>query len=123
MTRRSYIIQPEMPARKPLSRDMAAVRTMVVVVIGCLLAWIIAFAIGIRVANAHSFYSWSCCSDRDCAPMPKPLWPQPMASGWLLYDGTVWPYVDTKIAPDSQFHECKRPDGKRLCLYAPTAGI
>ena len=93
------------------------------VLLGLVLFWtLVAFGC-VRMAGAHSWYSYACCSDRDCAPMPKPLWPHPVASGWLLYDGTVCPYIDTKIAPDSQFHECKRPDGKRLCLYAPTAGI
>jgi hypothetical protein len=85
-------------------------------------------------AQAHSFYPYECCHDRDCWPMgldadarePEPV---ETATGWRLHDGIVIPFSETRPSPDGRFHVCRgggwlegpviAPSGRKPCLWAP----
>ena len=84
-----------------------------------LLFWGVVWA---GLARAHEWYPRECCSDKDCKAMPLDQTPTATQSGWLLYDGKIWPYTSTRTAPDGKFHECVTPAGTRLCLFAPNSG-
>ena len=74
-------------------------------------------------AAAHSWYPYECCSDRDCAPLPRDQ-VQPTDGGWLLPDGTLFPYADARVSPDGGFHWCRiGGTGRVLCFFAPDMGV
>jgi hypothetical protein len=79
-------------------------------------------------AQAHSWYPWECCSDNDCAPVPREQVNE-VTGGWKLPDGRFIPYKQARMSPDGLFHLCEQKwpekiaDRKILCFYAPVGGF
>jgi hypothetical protein len=82
---------------------------------------------GVGVAWSHEWYPWECCSDNDCAPLPKESVSE-IKGGWKLPDGRFIPYAQARMSPDGQFHLCETKwqpnpvDRQILCFYAPIGG-
>ena len=82
-------------------------------------------AIMVTPAEAHEFYSTTCCSGKDCAPVPDGAvieWP----NGYEVKSlGIVESYNSPNVhrSPDGRFHLCIQPldDGRQYlrCIYAP----
>ena len=102
--------------------------------LAALLFSIMAVAVAVTGARAHSFYPAECCSDRDCWPMgdaSDAREPEPKATskGWQLSDGSTVAYAAARPSPDGRFHVCRqsgvlngsviRPEGRPVCLFAP----
>lgn len=104
-----------------MTRILAAVAACACVV---LLAWA-------APVQAHSWYSFACCSGIDCGPLP-PGAVEASPAGWRLKaTGEIVPYGDKREqqSQDSDFHVCRfgphaAPDkaGTIRCLYTPGAG-
>lgn len=81
-----------------------------------------------RVAFAHEWYPWECCSDNDCAPLALEQIPREENGGFTLTDGRHVAYKDVRPSPDGKFHLCEQKwepnprDRKILCFYAPVGG-
>lgn len=94
-------------------------------------------------ARAHSFYTATCCSGRDCAEVP-PGTVKWTPDGWLvspiikLSNGMVLTKPETvpfndkriKLVPleageqgAQSFHICVNEVGKLLCVYKPEGGL
>ena len=75
--------------------------------------------------QAHDWYPYSCCSDRDCHPVP-PEAVQFTPTGWRVRTtGETIPFDKTRFSPDGRYHICSRggkPDGKTICLFTPGSG-
>lgn len=97
-----------------------------------LAATIAVLAASVISARAHSFYPWECCHDQDCwATGAKEREPDPQFTreGWLLSDGTLVPFRETRPSPGGRFHVCRyggaasgaviRPAGAPVCLWVP----
>lgn len=76
----------------------------------------------------HSFYDSTCCSDKDCYPLPDDHIKE-VAEGYLVPEtGEVIPHGDPKIrfSPDGKWHRCSHNGGDRkaitICLYVPGRG-
>lgn len=102
---------------------------IIAAVIGCLTVSVLAW---IAPVQAHSWYSFACCSGHDCHPMPINA-VEASPAGWRIKNtGEVVPYGDKKEqqSQDSDFHVCRfgdlvEPPEKRgtiRCLYVPGAG-
>lgn len=83
-------------------------------------------------ALAHSFYDYSCCSDRDCKPVPTEAIRVTPKGYVYVPSGEVIGYSDRRIRAtppeDTQqrYHVCTTggmPLGKVLCLYVPQGGV
>lgn len=78
-----------------------------------------------RRAAAHEWYPYSCCSDKDCRPVP-PGAVRATPAGWLVVaTGETIAFDKARFSPDGQFHVCSYgglPDGKTICLFAPGMG-
>ena len=64
---------------------------------------------GLIIATAafgHSWYPWECCSDNDCAPLPRETVSE-VQGGWKLPDGRFVAYKQAKMSPDGDFHLCE----------------
>lgn len=78
-------------------------------------------------ARAHEFYSYECCSDKDCFPLPEGA-VEATPDGWLIKASNVSvPFDDKRIkhSPDGRFHGCflsGNPNQALLCLYVPEFG-
>lgn len=80
-------------------------------------------------AMAHSFYEPSCCSNRDCAPIPAGD-VKATPDGWqIVLTGEVIKYGSYRVkdSPDGAFHRCAMSanftaQGHTLCLYVPPHG-
>ena len=92
----------------------------------------------VSIAASHSWYSGACCSDQDCAPIPREAvtatnegyritlgaGDHPMTT--LPLDEVV-PYDNALPSEDSDFHACVRasvppsltPINRVICLYVP----
>lgn len=102
-------------------------------------AWIVtaclaaaAAAAGGDTAEAHDFYDYVCCHDRDCRPIAFDdvrVTPQ----GYVLVrTGTVIPFGDSRIRMtpaediEQRYHLCTttgKMTGMILCLYVPQGGV
>lgn len=90
----------------------------------------IAFCLMSSAAFSHSFYTWDCCSGRDCKPIPVGD-VKGTPDGWqIVITGEVIAYGAKQIkdSPDGSFHRCARSadfsaKGVTLCLYVPPAGV
>ncbi len=86
-------------------------------------------------AKAHAFYSYECCSDKDCKPIPfeyvriTPDGYQVFVPGGRTIQ--LIPFGDKRIKdtpaadPLQQYHVCTvggLPTGHILCLYVPQGG-
>jgi hypothetical protein len=80
-------------------------------------------------ADAHSWYPWECCSDKDCAPITMSETPREKDGGFYLIDGRHISYKEVKPSPDGQWHLCEQKwpansaARKILCVYAPVGGV
>jgi hypothetical protein len=80
-------------------------------------------------AQAHSWYPWECCSDRDCAPIAVSETPIERDGGFYLNDGRHISYKEVKPSPDGLWHLCEEKwpervsDRKILCVWAPIGGV
>lgn len=93
-------------------------------------------------ASAHEapmgwLYDGACCSDRDCAELPKGA----VKEGPEGYEVTILPgqhpmvkdevfratvpYTSTKVrqSPDGLYHGCVLPSGFLICLYVGSRGV
>lgn len=97
---------------------------LTVLIAGMVLAFIFMF-VGTS-ARAHDWYEYSCCSDRDCAPLAEGTVVEGPAGYEIPSTGETIPYFDPRIrklwSPDGKFHRCHRPDGTTRCLYTPGRG-
>jgi hypothetical protein len=72
--------------------------------------------------QAHEWYPWECCSDRDCHPMPPGRSVVEEHGGYRLYDGRFVPYSKAKSSPDGKYHVCEDNTGRIICFFAPIGG-
>ncbi|ESR24844.1 hypothetical protein [Lutibaculum baratangense] len=76
-------------------------------------------------AAAHSWYPWSCCSDRDCKPVEATA-VRFTEAGWLIErTGETIPFEKARVSPDGRYHICSaggNPDGRTICLFTPGTG-
>lgn len=101
------------------------------------LSFLLVISAGREPVRAHSFYSYECCSDRDCWPMgtdadAKEPEPQIEPGGYRLRDGRFVPQAETRPSPDGRFHVCRQsgaltgpmitPAGRPVCLWVPVPG-
>lgn len=85
-------------------------------------------------ASAHSWYPYSCCSDRDCWPMgtdsdAREPEPRVVPGGYRTHDGIFVAERDTRPSRDGRFHVCRQagqrdgkviaPANERPCLFVP----
>lgn len=96
---------------------------------------LLALPLWVTPAHGHSFYSYECCSDKDCGPIP-------FESVKITTDGYVvlFPngrqelvgFGDRRLRPtpaedpEQRYHLCTvagRMDGMILCLYVPQGGV
>lgn len=86
---------------------------------------LLAFALFASSAEAHSFYSAACCSDKDCAPVAAGTVKR-TGAGWQTPRGGTIPFNDSRVKPTpfphAGIHLCERPDGSIICIYVPEAG-
>lgn len=112
-----------------MARNLAFLKWVIVLTV-----WGLVCLIGAKMAAAHSFYPWECCSDQDCWPMgdaadAREPEPSVTPSGWRLADGEIVAYAAARSSPDGRFHVCRkggradgaaiRPPGKAVCLWVP----
>ena len=84
--------------------------------------------------SAHSFYSYECCSDKDCGPIPFER-VRITPNGYVITFPTGRieriPFGDKRIRdtppadPEQRYHLCTvagRMDGMILCFYVPQGG-
>jgi hypothetical protein len=93
-------------------------------------------------ALAHSWYSQSCCSDKDCAPIPADAVIE-TSGGWIVelapgdhpmvatYPFSEFvPFDSALTSQDGDYHACVRaetpspmtPTERVICLYVPNPG-
>jgi hypothetical protein len=93
-----------------------------------MIAWILT-ATSSLCASAHDApsgwrYDPSCCSSRDCRPIPTAALKE-SPTGYVITIGNVTlPYGDRRLkdSPDGLVHWCTsngRDDGRTICLYVP----
>lgn len=101
-------------------------RTALVVAAFLMLVYVLA-----KPALAHSWYSYECCNDRDCRPIPFDA-VTVTPNGYRVPSGDVIPFSSTKIKPtpaedvEQRFHWCSvagSDTGHTLCLYVPQGGV
>lgn len=90
-------------------------------------AYLCAFAAPTQSAEGHEFYSYECCSDNDCGPLPEGAVTERrdgyhVAPYRHIAGETLVPYGDPRIkeSPDGRFHGCEYPMGHLNCLYVPS---
>ncbi len=89
---------------------------------------VLASALPVGAANAHSWYPWECCSENDCAPINVSETPHERDGGFYLTDGRHISYRELKPSPDGKWHLCEQkwpanPAARKiLCVYAPIGG-
>lgn len=67
---------------------------------------------------AHSFYSYECCTGKDCHPVPCSEITE-ADNGWR-WNGASFPNWMRKDAPDGGCHVCIAPQSKTpRCIYLP----
>jgi hypothetical protein len=81
----------------------------------------LAMALLIHAARAHSWYDPECCSDQDCFPVEVDDVIE-TAEGWKhLPTGTVFSKEQVKPSKDNRFHVCigNKPHdmGRAYCIY------
>lgn len=71
-------------------------------------------------ALPHSWYPVACCSDKDCAP--EKGW-RLLGTNYIMADGEVIPWSETKEGKDEDFHVCRNLTTKKLiCAFRPLSG-
>lgn len=70
-------------------------------------------------AQAHSWYPWACCHDKDCHPTAAKVVP----GGYLLPDGRFIKEEAARPSQDGGFHICETPQHVLLCFFAPRTGV
>lgn len=71
----------------------------------------------INITSAHEFYDSSCCSDKDCRPVPcKELIAQD--DGGVKYKEFKFYKSQSKPAPDGMCHVCIW-NSTPMCYYLP----
>lgn len=95
------------------------VRVFWLAIVGALVLIAASFWLGVSIAKAHSWYSWTCCSDRDCHPVADEA-VRETDRGYEVI-GQVIPYNDPRIqvSQDAQFHICQPHPPEIRCLYVP----
>ncbi len=95
-------------------------------IVGCILILLILAYLGAQLpAHAHSWYSPSCCSDRDCEPITFDSVTE-SAEGWTVHYQSKQGFPVMAFTPrgkerhsqDGRFHGCASPT-RFLCLYVP----
>jgi len=73
-------------------------------------------------ANAHDWYDFECCSERDCAPV---IYSLRLPNGDLKVStkngfGIVTKETKKKSSSDNEEHACMLPNSQRvICFYEP----
>lgn len=113
-----------------------------IAVVGAAIIYLLAAIIWIASTTpiwAHSWYSGACCSDKDCAPIPRAsvtatnegyritlgTADHPMVAGEPVDE--IVPYDKVLPSQDGDFHACVRPPAppaittyaRIICLYVP----
>ncbi len=82
-------------------------------------------ATGSGTIEAHDWYPFSCCSDKDCHPVDASAVKYTPA-GWMVrVTGETIPFKKVRSSPDGRFHICSYgglPEAKTICFFAPDAG-
>lgn len=89
-----------------------------------LIAVLLLLAQGVLPAEAHSFYSSYCCSDKDCVPAELGDVSWTPAGYSVKSTNEVLPFGDSRIqySPPGEpgFRVCRVPNWPKLrCLYVP----
>jgi hypothetical protein len=110
---------------------LARAARIVLITIGCIVAWLLAALIlmtSVEPVAAHSWYHHECCNDRDCFPLAHDA-VRETPQGYLLVEtGRIIPYSFGKfrVSQDDHFHLCTTagdPMGDILCFYRPPASF
>lgn len=81
----------------------------------CVLLFVALVAGFIVPARAHEWLPIECCSGYDCQPYPETKVKE-TPSGYLLEDGKLILYKDTRLSQDQQFWRCP------VCFFSPRGG-
>jgi len=76
-------------------------------------------------AEAHDWYPYSCCTDKDCRPVPSNAVKYTPAGWQVRLTGETIPFKKVRHSPDGQFHICSYgglPEAKTICFFAPDMG-
>lgn len=76
-------------------------------------------------AGAHSWFSYACCSDRDCRSVSLGE-VERHDNGWFVVPtGETIGFDDARIhqSLDPVMYRCQYPSGGTRCLYVPEAAI
>lgn len=89
-----------------------------------MIKYALAFLLAAVPAFAHDWYDYSCCSDKDCRPIPSSAVKATKDGYYVTINGRTMAYSSPKlkVSQDDQFHLCTiggTDDGLMLCLYAP----
>jgi hypothetical protein len=79
------------------------------------------FALSSKI-KAHSWYGAECCSDRDCAPVPVEAVKETPEGFYVLPQGDFVERGKEKPSLDGEYHVCRYPSGRLICLYVPPRG-
>lgn len=71
------------------------------------------------VILAHSWYPYSCCSERDCAPTTS----YERVEGGYMSEGVFFPDSIVKPSQDNQAHKCVNRLNTPLCFFIPQVGV
>jgi hypothetical protein len=83
------------------------------------------------LAQAHDFYPYDCCHNRDCYPVDESEL-TPTSQGWRVEaTGEVLGYTSTKVRQtpaeaDAPYHRCSQKGeraGRTLCIFVPEFGM
>jgi hypothetical protein len=75
--------------------------------------------------EAHDWYPYSCCSDKDCRPVMADAVRYTPAGWQIRLTGETIPFRKTRHSPDGQFHICSYgglPEARTVCFFAPDFG-
>lgn len=87
-------------------------------------AFVCVFSLFIYGASAHGPYEPSCCSDRDCAPVPDATVTE-TPEGFTLNDtGEFVARTSSRVRRplNEEYHLCRSPSGLLLCIYPKYRG-
>jgi hypothetical protein len=102
------------------------VGTFLLWLIGGMIALFIILALIAREASAHSFYSYECCSDRDCGPVDDAAVEERPDGYHVRGFVEVVKLGDPRLkwSPDDQDHVCARTGvAERIyCIYRRSKG-
>jgi hypothetical protein len=107
---------------------VAEVTDLARILLVCLAIWfsLLALLFATSKARAHDWYPASCCSGKDCEPVPYTAVVE-VQGGWnvdfvSLRLGRITqflPYRLKRESLDGGFHGCWRPDGTPICFFVP----